>query len=178
MKNIVVILNGSGCSGKDTFVNFVREIAASNNSIEIYCLSSVEAVKDAAKVLGWDGVKDVKGRKFLADLKDMSTSFYDGPFRYIRNEYEKIINTNPSKTNIIFIMVREPVEIRRIFDTYSPNSTSVLIRRHDVTYGNHADDCVEGYPYDYIIENYNSLEDFKVVAKCFWKDFCLDFEIS
>ena len=67
MKEIVVI-NGSGGVGKDTFVQFCNEYTPIMN------ISSVDKVKEAAKVLaGWNGEKDEKSRKFLSDLKELNT---------------------------------------------------------------------------------------------------------
>ena len=87
MKEIVVI-NGSGGAGKDTFVQFCGEYTSIMN------ISSVDKVKEAAKVLaGWNGEKDEKSRKFLSDLKELGIEYNDAPFKYISNmaeEFKKI----------------------------------------------------------------------------------------
>ena len=57
MKNIVII-NGYGGSGKDTFVEFVSKYN------KVYNFSSVDKVKEIAKLIGWNGKKEEKDRKF------------------------------------------------------------------------------------------------------------------
>ena len=53
MNKKVIIINGTGGSGKDTFVEFCAEFARVTN------ISSVDPAKAAAKVLvGWEGEKD------------------------------------------------------------------------------------------------------------------------
>ena len=54
MKKRVVIINGGGGSGKDTFVEFCAKHA------KVINISSVDKVKEAAKILvGWNGEKIV-----------------------------------------------------------------------------------------------------------------------
>ena len=56
-KNIVII-NGTGGAGKDTFVSFCSEF------VKVLNVSSVDKVKEAAKILvGWNGEKDEVSRK-------------------------------------------------------------------------------------------------------------------
>ena len=63
MNKQVIIINGTGGSGKDTFVRFCSEFAKVTN------ISSVDKVKEAAKILvGWNGEKHEKARKLLDDL--------------------------------------------------------------------------------------------------------------
>ena len=68
MKKIVVI-NGSGGSGKTTFVSMVKKYAS------VCEISSVERIKQAATLLGWNGDKTEKDRKFLSDLKFLSSAY-------------------------------------------------------------------------------------------------------
>lgn len=49
----VFIINGSGGVGKDTFVKMVSE--ATDNSVLNF--SSVDKVKDIARIIGWTGGK-------------------------------------------------------------------------------------------------------------------------
>ena len=83
MKKRIVIINGVGGSGKDTFVELCAKHA---NVINI---SSVDKVKEAAKVLvGWNGEKDEKSRKLLVDLKKISIEYNDYPTAYILEEHK------------------------------------------------------------------------------------------
>lgn len=151
MSTLLIVINGSGRSGKDSFVDFIK---TGSSLINTFCISSVEAVKDAAKILGWDGEKDEAGRKFLSDLKDLSTSAYDGPMTYMKHRIERI-GVHSKGNNVIFLMIREPEEIERFCMEFPDNTITVLVRRPNISerYGNHADDGVEGYNYDYIVDN-------------------------
>jgi hypothetical protein len=51
MTKQVFIINGSGGCGKDTFISFVSDIACVTN------FSSVDKVKEIARIIGWDGEK-------------------------------------------------------------------------------------------------------------------------
>ena len=85
----VFIINGSGGVGKDTFVEFVEMIPTfefigenENSTVwfknfEIKNYSSVSKVKEIAKIIGWNGEKTERDRKFLSDLKLLTTKYKD-----------------------------------------------------------------------------------------------------
>jgi len=58
----VLIINGMGGAGKDTFVNFLKEF------IPTLHISIVDNVKQLAKSLGWNEKKDERGRKLSSLL--------------------------------------------------------------------------------------------------------------
>lgn len=151
MKRIIVI-NGSGSKGKDTFVEKCAEY------VNVYNISSVDNVKKAAEVgADWDGAKDEKGRKLLADLKDLFTNYNNAPFRYITGEISYFIHPE-NKCDIMFIHIREPEEIQRVVDyckdmNYSCSTLLVRSTRVADIKSNHADAEVENYKYDYIVDN-------------------------
>ena len=106
MKKEVVIINGMGGSGKDTFVELCLKHS------KILNISSVDVVKNAAKVLvGWNGEKDEKSRKLLVDLKRLSIDYNDSPTKYIIAKYKEFQNSN---LEILFIHIREIDEIIKI----------------------------------------------------------------
>ena len=150
MKNCFVI-NGAGTTGKDTFVMMVADTLRPKG-IEVFNISSVERVKEAGKILGWDEKKDDKGRKFLSDLKDLSTENYDGPFNFMVNKY-----TNGSD-GIYFFHIREPEEIFK-FVKATGATTIALYRDSTNTYTNHADLNAYNYCYDIEIINNGTLSD-------------------
>ena len=67
MDKIVVIVNGCGGVGKDTFCDLVGKY------INCITVSSVHPIKESARHAGWNGEEDDKSRKFLSDLKDACT---------------------------------------------------------------------------------------------------------
>ena len=63
---MVVVINGSGGVGKSTFIELCREW-----DNRVFETSTVDFVKEVAKMCGWDGTKTDENRKFLSDLKDL-----------------------------------------------------------------------------------------------------------
>lgn len=157
MKKIVVI-NGTGGSGKDTFVELTSTIR------KVYNVSSIDKVKEIAKTCGWNGKKDEKDRKFLSDLKILLIKYNDLPFNDICEKIEKF---NNSEDEIMFIHIREPEEIKRIVSKY--NAITLLIKRKglDNIETNSSDFNVDNYDYDYYINNDGTIEDLKKEAISF-----------
>lgn len=143
----IILINGAGGVGKDTFVEICQRMTKQD---EILNISTITPVKEAAAILGWDGVKDAKGRKFLSDLKDLATEYYDLSANYISKIVEESKN---SKVRAIFIHVREPAEIGRFEEMF--NATTLLIRNKRIKpiESNHADRNVENYFYNFTIDN-------------------------
>ena len=141
-----VIINGTGGSGKNTFTSFC------GNYAKIYNYSSVIKVKDAAKILGWNGEKSEKDRKFLSDLKLLSSEFNDFPFKDIENKVKELENKD---IDILFIHLREPSDIRRAKEAFNAKTLLIRMTNHEIITSNMADANVENYDYDYIIENSN-----------------------
>lgn len=161
--NINVVINGIARSGKNTFVSFVDDYIKYKMSafVEVYDISSVDKVKSAAYILGWDHEKDDKGRKFLSDLKNMSTELYDGPMRHMK-EYV-------AYDGIKFFHIREPEEIAR-FVKENPGSITLCINRPGIKVPNNmADKRVCEYTYDHYISNDDDLKALRVEAYKFTK---------
>lgn len=58
MNKKIIVINGTGGSGKDTFVEYVSKYA------KVYNFSSVDKVKEIAKLIGWTGTKLIKTVNF------------------------------------------------------------------------------------------------------------------
>lgn len=159
MKKIVVI-NGTGGCGKDTFVELCRK------HINIYNFSSIDKVKEVAKVIGWSGSKSEKDRKFLADLKKLTTDYNDMAFKSIIDAVNIFKN---SKDEIMFIHIREPEEIKRVVDKFGAKSLLIKRAGQELIKSNASDANVENYDYDYIIEN-TTLEEYENKAINFIKE--------
>ena len=155
----IVIINGTGGCGKDTFVSFVSKYK------RVYNFSSIDKVKEIAKLIGWDGGKTDKDRKFLSDLKKLTTEYKDMAFNSIK---DAINIFKYSYDEFMFIHIREPEEIKRAVDAFK--AKSLLIKRdgYDNIMTNESDANVENYDYDYIIYN-KSLEQLEDEAQKFAK---------
>lgn len=157
MKPMVVVINGIGGSGKDTFVECCKKVC----KIGIDNISTIDIVKEAAQILGWENDKTDNGRKFLSDLKKLSVKYNDCPYQYCK---ENIMCSPP--WNIVFVHCREPKEIERFVQDF--DAKTLLIRRPDIDIPqNESDMNVENYPYDYIVVNDGTIEDLKIKADVF-----------
>lgn len=153
-KKIVVIMNGFGGVGKDLLVNSTRD------TYKIWNISSVDRIKDIARRCGWKGDKGEKDRKFLADLKALTVSYNDFPYRYLCEQFKKFMK---SKGDIYFAHIREPKEIEK-FRNYVKSKVrcyTVLVQRDTgiEDYGNDADNCVNDYEYNVVFDNNGTIEE-------------------
>ena len=170
---LIFILNGYPRSGKDTFAEFLKEYQTPETiKYHFQNISTVDYIKSIAEnFFGWDQKKDEKGRRLLSDLKDASRRYNNGPFHQTVSQigryeyYNFYINENVLENDILFLNIihtREPDEIQMFKEHYKDLCSTILIKRnYNGVISNHADKNVENYKYDYIIENNNSLKDFK-----------------
>ena len=139
----IFIVNGKGFSGKSTVENMIAEIAAAHGK-KVEILSTIDYVKEIAKGFGWDG------NKIICD------------------KIEKLMR---SDVTAVFVDCREPAEIKRFVEKY--NALTVLVKRSSISmiYGNHADDNVEDYEYDCVIDNSRGLVELLAEAQIFYECF-------
>lgn len=162
----IFIVNGKGCVGKTSFETMVQEIAAAHGE-KVEILSTINYVKEVAKIFGWNGEKEPKDRKMLSDLKDILTEWNDLPYKNICKTIK-----NLKDTSIVFIDCREPAEIKRFVKDF--NALTLLVNRktcNNIIYGNHADDNVNNYDYDCIVDNSRGLTELFNEAQIFYECF-------
>lgn len=169
---IVVIINGKGGVGKDTFVG----CCGMCTNRFVYNFDSVAIVKEVAKILGWDGFKDNKSRKFLSELKKLSTWYNDQPIEYLTYS----IN-NANDNSLCFVHIREPEEIEKFRNEMHREDFPVftlLLKRYGVEgYSNDSDRWAEDYDYDYVIDISNTgVEKMVEVAQNFLQDIELKYQ--
>ena len=159
MDKKIVIINGTGGSGKDTFIEYASKYAKVMN------FSSIDKVKEIATLIGWNGEKTEKARKFLSDLKKLTTDFNDMPLNSLK---EKVEEFNNSDDEILFLHIREPEEILRAVKEFY--ALTLLIKREGLEniQSNISDSNVDNYNYDYIIIN-DTLYNLDIKAKQFVK---------
>ena len=171
----IFIINGVGGVGKDTFVEMVNGYVPCSN------YSSVHQIKYVAGLLGWNGEKDDKSRKFLSDLKILASNYNDSPYLDVIDRLHHFIFSMYETDEILFIHIREPEEICRVVDFCESNNikvNTVLITNHNTFqsyFGNEADDNVFKFNYDYVVNNNGSLSDLCEEAKKFLNFFKFDF---
>lgn len=165
----ILCINGQGGVGKDSFVYF-----CGNESEGIFNFSMVSGIKSMAQIAGcWNGGKELKDRKFLSDLKDLFDDYCDYSFNHVLSNINYVLNRWKEEVNnddiICFIHAREPKDLKRWCEDYG--ARAVLIRRPEAEgqYGNHADDQVFNFDYDYCIWNNGSLNELYNIARNFIK---------
>lgn len=165
MKEVFVI-NGSGGSGKDSFVERTMLYAKVCN------FSSIDIVKDAARIFGWDGGKTDKDRKFLSDMKDLAIEYNDAPLKSVMGGLNEFLS---SDQEIMFVHIREIPEIVKFL--YAAKGLGVPVRtilvtnpNVDVITSNKSDSGVFNYVYDITITNDGTLEDLESKALKFIND--------
>ena len=157
MKKLVVVINGAGGVGKDTLCGFAAEEYRVRN------VSSVDPIKELARMAGWEGEKSDRARKMLSDLKRLFTEYNDLPLRYIREQYAQFLNGDEQ---VMFVHIREPEEIARFVETAPEHIKTLLITNSNhekAVYGNVSDDNVALYPYDGMYDNKYPLHETKTI---------------
>ena len=176
MNKQIFVINGSGGVGKDTFVELVsvelNDILKRFHTVVNF--SSVDRVKEIAREIGWDGKKTEKDRKFLSDLKVLSSNYCDMPFQSMKNKIEEFIRSDEGQ--ILFLHIREPEEIERVVREF--DAKTLLIVRDSVMHitSNMADKNVFDYSYDFVIENKGTIEELKDKARQFANEVVIDRE--
>lgn len=167
MKVIVICVNGYPESGKTLFEDYCCEFC--DYSLKV---SSIDYVKEVAKILGWDGEKTPETRKFLSDLKQVliSAPWDDLPLKSINNVINRKVRELQGVKGDLFVFcdVREPEELEKMKRVFG--STNILINRGLApgTYlSNSSDIQVLDYNYDYIIDNNGTKEELKESAELF-----------
>ena len=148
----VLVTNGLPRSGKDTFASFV---SAYIPTIKYSC---VDEIKKIAKFTGWDGEKNPTSRRYLAELKRLTTEFNDFPFKCLRMKFNEFMMTK--EDSVLIFDIREPAEIERAKKEFGAESILIVNNRCEKQ-GNYADDGVMDAKYDYVIFNNGTLSEFK-----------------
>ena len=186
MTRQVFIINGSGGVGKDEFVKMVCDQSYSSVGIsdtvsidvkrfDIENYSSISKVKEIAKLVGWNGTKTEKDRKFLSDLKLLTTEYNDMPLNDIKKFADEFMNKDGlSFPKMLFLHIREPREIAKAvkaFKEYNPKT--IIVKKSNIKHitSNMADRNVYRYNYDITINNDGTLEELEEKAKNFANDF-------
>lgn len=157
-KVIVIVVNGYPGSGKTTM-----ELAIKNyleNKIPVYIHSSIQDIKEIATLIGWDGTKDEKSRKFLSDLKKLLNDYNDFTLQKL-NKFYNILKTK-HRESLLFIDCREPEEIDKLVKKF--DAVTLCIKRsscENLNFSNDSDKNVNNYNYDYYIYNNETIDNFK-----------------
>lgn len=167
MNKQIFVINGSGGVGKDTFVELVS--VELNDKLKrfhtVINFSSVDKVKEIARQIGWDGKKTEKDRKFLSDLKTLTSEYCDMPFESMRSKVDEFLRDKDSV--FLFLHIREPEEITRAVKEFK--ARTILVIRNSVKHitSNMSDKNIFNYDYDFVINNCGTKNELKNKAQKF-----------
>ena len=74
-------------------------------------LSTVDFVKEVARICGWKGKKEKKDREFLHDLKEAMEKWDNIPNKKVIEDAENIIKNYLGLNHLFFVNIREPQSI-------------------------------------------------------------------
>ena len=157
---MIFIVNGKPRAGKDTFAQILNEY------MDVYKYSSVTKVKEIAKQCGWTGAKEERDRKFLHELKMLTSAYSDMSYNDVMEEIDKF-KKGELDADIFVVDVREPEEIDRLVKATKAFTIFIENNRVPSITSNAADANVENYKYDFVIQNNGTLEDFEGNIKLF-----------
>ena len=149
----IYITNGMARCGKDTFAKFLNDI------VPTLKYSSIDKVKDIAKLCGWDGGKTEKDRKFLSDLKLLTTEYSNMAFEAIKSKVNEFLED--SQYVVMLIDIREPAEIEKAKTAFGAKTILIENKNVKTISSNMADANVFNYTYDYTVKNNGTLDDFR-----------------
>lgn len=159
MKKIYIV-NGKPRAGKDTFAELLSK------HCRVFKYSSVDKVKQIAAKCGWDGGKTDKDRKFLADLKRVTTEFNDMSYNDVAEKVAYFLKTD--FFDVMLIDIREPEEIERAIEGYGAEAIYINNVNVPMITSNESDANVNNFVYDHVIANDGTLDDFAETVKEFY----------
>lgn len=165
----IILLNGSAQAGKDTFADFMHELAPKYKRIVVH-ISTITKIKQIAKQhFNWDSIKDDRGRKLLSDLERARIEYTPN---YIIDYISENLAFFDSTSGILIIDARDIDKIKIAKEHFKDQVKTLLIRRPNIPVpDNVADQNVDNFEYDYIIDNNGTLDDLKNKTEEFLHDF-------
>lgn len=117
------MITGKAGSGKDTFYNLAKKYIEQTCNY-IYPFAFANKVKEVARMLGWNGIKDDKGRKLLQDIGAVGRTYNKNIWvRYVLTDIKRLSrNAVPIITDLRFAneytiirdYVKEPIYVVNI----------------------------------------------------------------
>lgn len=175
----LVITNGTGGAGKDTFCQMVKK-ELEEIGFETWRYSYVDFTRNMLHEFADidTSKKTDKDRKLLAAINRALEEYDDIPFKdccdlindfllSFQNRYEPMTDTyEKNDTDFIFLDVRSPEIINRFKEKYK-NVYTVLVDNGKLTDATPEDLNVKNYDYDYTIDNTGTLCDLEQQAHDF-----------
>lgn len=169
-----VVINGVGTSGKDTFIDYVKNVwERKQDENWVVNFSTIFSVKEAVNFLleGKDEEKTDEYRTFLSEVKEAWIKYNDGPTKQVIDMVKLYQELEKMGDNyIIFIHCREIPEIEKIIaeiKSLGESVYSLLIDRPGIKIPKCEKDnlaTIKSFQYDDVIIN-ESLEELEDAAE-------------
>ena len=135
-------------------------------------LSTVDFVKEVARICGWKGKKDKKDREFLHDLKEAMEKWDNIPNKKVLEDAENIIKNYLGLNHLFFVNIREPQSIESFSQLVMEQGyeTPIKILMESNMSSNEVDSIAEEInkiKYDRIYKNNGTLKDLANTAEDF-----------
>lgn len=173
----VIIINGSGGVGKDTFIQYAVPYFIINNPNSLVIpYSIIDPIKELMTKIGIKLDKDEKNRKFMSDFKLLMDDYNDLPYRKLIDVFEHAYYHSYVDYNVFIAVMREPKDISRFitelthvygFDGKDIYTVLVCNDRVKPITSNIADASVNYIKYDVVIDNNGTYEELRNKAKEF-----------
>ena len=164
-----VIINGLGGCGKSTFIELCQEYCDNPDNLKAHNwmvseLSTVDFVKEVARICGWKGKKDKKDREFLHNLKAAMEKWDNIPNKKVIEDAEDIISIYLGLNHLFFVNIREPQSIESFSQLVMEQGyeTPIKILMESNMSSNEVDSIVQeikSIKYDRIYKNNGTLKD-------------------
>lgn len=161
MKKIFIV-NGKPRAGKDTFAELLSK------HCRVFKYSSVDKVKQIAAKCGWDGGKTDADRRFLSQLKKITTEYNDMAYDDVAEKVAYFLKTD--FFDVMLIDIREPEEIERAIEGFGAEAVFIENWHVPAVLTNLSDRNVEEFEYDHIVKNNGTLDDFAIEVKNFYEN--------
>ena len=127
-------------------------------------LSTVDFVKEVARICGWKGEKEKKDREFLHDLKEAMEKWDNIPNKKVLEDAENIIKNYLGLNHLFFVNIREPQSIESFSQLVMEQGyeTPIKILMESNMPSNEVDSIVQeikSIKYDKIYKNNGTLKD-------------------
>ena len=127
-------------------------------------LSTVDFVKEVARICGWKGKKEKKDREFLHDLKEAMEKWDNIPNKKVLEDAENIIKNYLGLNHLFFVNIREPQSIESFSQLVMEQGyeTPIKILMESNMSSNEVDSIVQeikSIKYDRIYKNNGTLKD-------------------
>lgn len=160
----VIIINGLGASGKDTFVELFTRYATLENE-KVSNISTIDPIRKLVNDFVPENKNDSEYRELLHKFKMYWSKTVDGSFNYVKNTVNKYINDY----DYIFVHSREVEEIERFKSEFGATTLLITanIKSNETKY---ISDQINNIDYDNVIFNDHSkgLKSLQTITKLYY----------